>query len=243
MKAYKKVPWWWNVVILVIFTALSIVLVEVYNTELPVYGVFLALLIPAIYMVPCGLVQGITNVDTNQLVSLITIFRKSDTNFHPERPLRIHRMAFTSLSSIHQLTPPQGGYMFAGKPLANMVVRLPQSPHLAPSFTHPSLVQDPLRRRRIPRHLLRPRPETRPLLQNRAPHRLGRTGLRLHSRFLDSDGCDAVDVGEYRQRVQFRSGKGPKVPIPYCCRASRLMVLARPVTSHALMAGQFSPPA
>lgn len=70
-QSYKKVPWWWNIVILVTFTALSIVLVEVYNTELPVYGVFLALLIPAIYMVPCGLVQGITNVDTNQLVSLV----------------------------------------------------------------------------------------------------------------------------------------------------------------------------
>jgi OPT family oligopeptide transporter len=43
------------------------VLVEIYHTNLPVYGVFLALLIPAIYMVPCGLIQGISNVDANQL--------------------------------------------------------------------------------------------------------------------------------------------------------------------------------
>lgn len=63
MRAYKKVPWWWNACILVIFTALAIVLVEIYHTKLPVYGVFLALLIPAVYMVPCGLIQGITNVD------------------------------------------------------------------------------------------------------------------------------------------------------------------------------------
>ena len=53
MRAYKKVPWWWNVTILVIFTALSIVLAEIYHTDLPVWGVILALLIPAIYMVPC----------------------------------------------------------------------------------------------------------------------------------------------------------------------------------------------
>ncbi|KAK4495351.1 hypothetical protein PRZ48_013682 [Zasmidium cellare] len=90
MRSYKKVPWWWNVAILVIFTALSLVMVEVYHTELPVYGVVLALLIPAIYMIPCGLVQGITNVDANQLNVLAEFI---------------------------------GGYMFAGKPLANMVFK------------------------------------------------------------------------------------------------------------------------
>lgn len=85
-------PWWWNVIILVIFTALSIVLVEVYNTELPVYGVFLALLIPAIYMVPCGLVQGITNVDTNQLVSrgLHIQFEVYLLTCLSERTIRVH---------------------------------------------------------------------------------------------------------------------------------------------------------
>lgn len=91
MRAYRHVPWWWNVVLLCIFTALSIVLVEVYDTKLPVYGVFLALLIPAIYMVPCGIIQGITNVDANQLNVLSEFI---------------------------------GGYMFQGKPLANMVFKI-----------------------------------------------------------------------------------------------------------------------
>lgn len=67
MLAYRKTPRWWYAVLIVVFTALSIVMVEVFHTELPVYGVFLALLIPAIYMIPCGLIQGITNVDANQL--------------------------------------------------------------------------------------------------------------------------------------------------------------------------------
>lgn len=91
MRAYKKVPWWWNATLLVICTALAIVLVKCFPTELPVWGVFLALLIPAIYLVPCGIVQGITNVDANQLNVLSEFI---------------------------------GGYMFEGKPLANMVFKI-----------------------------------------------------------------------------------------------------------------------
>ncbi|KAK5008617.1 hypothetical protein LTR28_003738 [Elasticomyces elasticus] len=91
MLSYRKTPWWWYGILIVVFTTLSIVLVEVFHTQLPVYGVFLALLIPAIYMIPCGLIQGITNVGANQLNVLSEFI---------------------------------GGYMFAGKPLANMVFKI-----------------------------------------------------------------------------------------------------------------------
>lgn len=91
MRAYRNVPWWWYIVLLAVCFALSCVLVEVFNTELPIYGVVLALLIPAIYMVPCGIIQGITNVDANQLNVLSEFI---------------------------------GGYMFEGKPLANMVFKI-----------------------------------------------------------------------------------------------------------------------
>lgn len=91
MRAYKKTPWWYYGLITVAMTALAIAMVEVYHIELPVYGVFLALLIPAIYMIPCGIIQGITNVDANQL-NVVAEFI--------------------------------GGYMFAGRPLANMVFKV-----------------------------------------------------------------------------------------------------------------------
>jgi len=91
MRAYKKVPWWWNATILVVFTALAIILATCFGTELPVWGVFLALIIPAIYIVPCGIIQGITNVDANQFNVLAEFI---------------------------------GGYMFAGKPLANMIFKI-----------------------------------------------------------------------------------------------------------------------
>ena len=91
MLAYKQTPWWWYGVLTLIMLILSIILVEVYKTNLPVYGVFLALFIPAVYMIPCGIIQGITNVDANQL-----------------------NVASEFI----------GGYMFAGKPLANMVFKI-----------------------------------------------------------------------------------------------------------------------
>ncbi|MCJ1308643.1 hypothetical protein MMC25_002296 [Agyrium rufum] len=91
MLAYKQVPWWWYAILTLVMFALSIVLVQVYHTNLPVWGVVLALAIPAIYMIPCGIIQGITNVDANQLNVAAEFI---------------------------------GGYMFAGKPLANMVFKI-----------------------------------------------------------------------------------------------------------------------
>lgn len=41
-------------------SAMAIAMTEVYHTGLPVYGIFLAFIIPAIYMIPCGMIQGVT---------------------------------------------------------------------------------------------------------------------------------------------------------------------------------------
>ncbi|KAE8356743.1 OPT oligopeptide transporter protein-domain-containing protein [Aspergillus coremiiformis] len=91
MKSYKKTPWYWYAATIVATTAISIAMVEVYKTKLPVYGIFLALIIPAVYMIPCGIIQGITNVNANQLNVLAEFI---------------------------------GGYMFEGKPLANMIFKM-----------------------------------------------------------------------------------------------------------------------
>ncbi|KAJ9236200.1 hypothetical protein DTO207G8_3212 [Paecilomyces variotii] len=91
MKRYRSTPWYWYAAIIVIMTAIAIAMVEVYETKLPVYGVFLALVIPALYMIPCGIIEGITNVNANQ---------------------------------INVLSEFIGGYMFEGKPLANMIFKV-----------------------------------------------------------------------------------------------------------------------
>ncbi|KAJ5194881.1 uncharacterized protein N7498_008319 [Penicillium cinerascens] len=89
--SYRRTPWYWYAAIIVVIMAMAIAMVEVYETKLPVYGVFLGLIIPVMYMVPCGIVQGITNVDANQLNVLAEFI---------------------------------GGYMFEGKPLANMIFKI-----------------------------------------------------------------------------------------------------------------------
>ncbi|CAG8926891.1 unnamed protein product [Penicillium salamii] len=88
--SYRPTPWYWYAGLIVVIMAMAIAMVEVYDTKLPVYGVFLALIILVLYMVPCGIVQGITNVDANQLSILSELM---------------------------------GGYLFDGKPLANLIFK------------------------------------------------------------------------------------------------------------------------
>ncbi|KAI0834343.1 small oligopeptide transporter [Hypoxylon sp. FL0890] len=91
MRSYKNAPWyWWSAIILVVF-GMSVAMTEVYHTGLPVYGIVLAFAIGAVYMVPCGMIQGVTNVDANQ---------------------------------INVLSEFIGGYMFQGKPIANMLFKI-----------------------------------------------------------------------------------------------------------------------
>lgn len=67
MRMYRKTPWYWYGCLTVIIMALSIIMVEVYDTTLPWWAILLATAVPALYMIPCGIIQGITNVDANQL--------------------------------------------------------------------------------------------------------------------------------------------------------------------------------
>ncbi|KAI1415510.1 small oligopeptide transporter [Hypoxylon sp. FL1857] len=91
MRAYKDAPWyWWSAIVLIVF-GMSVAMTEVYHTGLPVYGVVLAFAIGALYMVPCGMIQGVTNVDANQ---------------------------------INVLSEFIGGYMFQGKPIANILFKI-----------------------------------------------------------------------------------------------------------------------
>lgn len=70
MKSYKKVPiWWWAGIVLVVF-AMATAMTEVFHTGLPVYGIVLAFIIPAVYMIPCGMIQGVTNVCSSSSVVL-----------------------------------------------------------------------------------------------------------------------------------------------------------------------------
>lgn len=67
MRLYPRTPWYWYAAITVVIMVVSIIMVVCYHTTLPWWAILLATLIPAFYMIPCGIIQGITNVDANQL--------------------------------------------------------------------------------------------------------------------------------------------------------------------------------
>jgi hypothetical protein len=67
MRRYPPVPWYWFAGITVVVFSIAVGMVKGYHTKLPWWAVILALAIPAVYMIPCGIIQGTTNVDANQL--------------------------------------------------------------------------------------------------------------------------------------------------------------------------------
>lgn len=90
MNNFHEAPDWWYLVLLVISLVLAFVAVCHYETQLPWWGLIVALLIPLVTFIPQGLLEGITNqhVGLNIITELVA------------------------------------GYIWPGKPLANMMVKL-----------------------------------------------------------------------------------------------------------------------
>lgn len=60
MRAYPEVPLWWYAIIMVISLVIGIVCVEIYPTEAPVWGIFMALALGIIFLIPIGLLYATT---------------------------------------------------------------------------------------------------------------------------------------------------------------------------------------
>lgn len=73
MSKYKEVPDWYFVIILIISIVLAILCVELYPTNTPVWGIFFALGINFVFLIPLTLIQAITGFQfgLNTLVQLI----------------------------------------------------------------------------------------------------------------------------------------------------------------------------
>ncbi|RKO93545.1 OPT oligopeptide transporter protein-domain-containing protein, partial [Blyttiomyces helicus] len=75
MRKYPEVPFTWYLATLVIFAALSIFLVEYWNTEFGMrwWGVLLAIAMAFIFLIPTGIILAISNatIGTNIIVELI----------------------------------------------------------------------------------------------------------------------------------------------------------------------------
>ncbi|KAH8671619.1 small oligopeptide transporter [Xylariales sp. PMI_506] len=62
MRKYKPVPQWWFLVVFVIFLALSFVVSYVWDTGLTWWGLIIAVIIAAVWLVPVGIIQATTNI-------------------------------------------------------------------------------------------------------------------------------------------------------------------------------------
>jgi len=73
MKRYKEVPDWWYWAVIVVCTVFGIVAVEVYDEQLPIWALFIAILLPLLYVIPGGLVYAISGqqIAINVLVELV----------------------------------------------------------------------------------------------------------------------------------------------------------------------------
>jgi OPT family small oligopeptide transporter len=67
---YLPVPRWWFAFLTLGLLAMAIALVEGYDTQLPWWSILLAFAIALIYFIPCGIIQGITNIEAGQVVVL-----------------------------------------------------------------------------------------------------------------------------------------------------------------------------
>ncbi|KAF1348503.1 OPT family small oligopeptide transporter [Delphinella strobiligena] len=69
-KNYKEVPWWWYGIMIVVTLVVTIIVQEVYHTEMPVWAVFLAFVMALFYLIPTGSVYAMANLTSNVLTVL-----------------------------------------------------------------------------------------------------------------------------------------------------------------------------
>ncbi len=65
MRAYPEVPDSWYASICLAFFMTAVVTIEVWPTDMPVWALALSVLIPALYLIPCGFIFAVTGQGTS----------------------------------------------------------------------------------------------------------------------------------------------------------------------------------
>lgn len=73
MKMYPEVPDWWFLALFAVVFVFAVVSIEVYHTELPVWGYLISVLLPFIYIIPTAFIYAMTSqqITINLLAELI----------------------------------------------------------------------------------------------------------------------------------------------------------------------------
>lgn len=60
MQRYREAPQWWFAAIAVVAIVMGIISAEVYKTTMPIWGIFVCLLMAFIFLVPAGIIQALS---------------------------------------------------------------------------------------------------------------------------------------------------------------------------------------
>ena len=60
MKAYPEVPDSWYASICLVFFLTAVITIEIWPTDMPVWALALSVVVPAVYLIPCGLIFAVT---------------------------------------------------------------------------------------------------------------------------------------------------------------------------------------
>ncbi|KAF8577861.1 OPT oligopeptide transporter [Ramaria rubella] len=85
MCAYLEVPEWWYVLLGIVAFVVGLVVIEVFNTQLPVWAYILSILVSTLFMIPGGIIQAVTN----QSVTLNVISEVIGGFLMPGRPIAL----------------------------------------------------------------------------------------------------------------------------------------------------------
>ena len=99
-KRYREVPDWWYLVLFTLMMVCSIVVCEAWDTRLPWWGFLVTQSIPFIFTLPIGMVAAVTNVGIGNFMKRISL-----------------------TVGLNVITEFIAGYMFPGRPLANMMIK------------------------------------------------------------------------------------------------------------------------
>ena len=69
MRSYPEVPDTWYLSIFLVFFTMAIVTIAVWRTDIPVWALALSVLIPALYLIPCGFLLAVTG----QLITPVNV--------------------------------------------------------------------------------------------------------------------------------------------------------------------------
>jgi OPT family small oligopeptide transporter len=72
IKNYKPVPLWWSLIVVLVMTALSLTTALAWDTHLSWWAFFVSIIICCVFFIPCGIIQGSTNIQIG--LNVITEF-------------------------------------------------------------------------------------------------------------------------------------------------------------------------